>query len=91
MFKDSLVTGFGNTGLNPAHSCQKYMKLMSETDNVQHKEQVAEVLAVNFRSFVKMHETKYKKSQQVERTYKESLIENVEQKKALIKKNIDLS
>ena len=64
---------------------------MSETDNVQHKEQVAEVLAVNFRSFVKIHETKYKKSQQVERTYKESLIENVEQKKALVKKNIDLS
>ena len=67
------------------------MRLMSETDNVQHKEQVAEVLAVNFRGFVKMHETKYKKAQQVERTYKESLIENVEQKKALVKKNIDLS
>ena len=47
-------------------------------------------MAVNLRSFVKMHEKKYKKSQQVERTYKESLIENVEQKKALVKKNIDL-
>ena len=48
-------------------------------------------MGVNFRSFVKMYETKYKKSQQVERAYKESLIENVEQKKALVKKNIDLS
>ena len=77
MFKDSIVTSFGSTGTDPAVACQKYMKLMAETDNVQHKEHIAKVLAANFRSFVKMHESKYKKYQQVDRKYKECLVEKV--------------
>ena len=45
----------------------------------------------NMQCFVKMHDSKYKKLQQLESKHKEYLAENIEQKKALVKKNIDLA
>ena len=91
-FKDALVTKFSlsnRSSYQETHDTYQ-LAVKGEEGLEKNKQYLAQSLAQNLKNFIKMHEAKQRKLQSLEQEYQETLAENYEKKKTLVKKNVDL-